>query len=201
MSSSDQERWNERYRAGAYAERQHASDFLVQQESKLLSLAGRTAADIACGRGRNSRYLARLGFSVDAYDVSDVALQLGAQDASSEHSPSGGEISWHERNLLADEFAVESTYDVIIMVRFVALSLLATLAEKLRPGGLLLVEEHLQYDGPEAVVGPRSGRFRVKSGELVSAVGQMDVMESFEGLVTDPDGARAAVARLVARSV
>ena len=200
LNGADQERWNERYRAGAYAELRHASDFLRERESLMLSVEGRAAADFACGRGRNSRYLARLGYSVNAFDVSDVALRLAAEDASREHQPGYGEIHWHAQNLLTEGFVASSTYDVIIMVRFVAPTLLASLSKKLRPGGLLLVEEHLQYNGPETVVGPRGDRLRVAPGELASALGQLELLENFEGLVVDPDGARASVARLVARA-
>lgn len=35
---------------------------------------GRLALDIACGMGRNSKYLASIGFEVDALDISSVAI-------------------------------------------------------------------------------------------------------------------------------
>ena len=72
MSDEDRQRWNERYREGAYQFREHPSAVLLDWQD---ALAGSTALDLACGRGRNTLYLATLGFDVHAIDVSDIAIQ------------------------------------------------------------------------------------------------------------------------------
>ena len=71
-------------------------------------------------------------------------------------------------------------------------------AAQLAPGGCLVVEEHLAT-GRDDVAGPRNPAFRVPSGALHRAAGRLDVIESFEGEVADPDGRPAVVARLFAR--
>ena len=40
--------------------------------------SGARALDVACGRGRNSLYLAKQGFAVEAVDVSPAAIAQGA---------------------------------------------------------------------------------------------------------------------------
>ena len=86
------------------------------------------------------------------------------------------------------------------MIRFVAPDLLADIVKKnLRSGGLLLVEEHLEWSGSEQITGPGSNRFRVAPGTLGMSIAGMQIIHSHEGLVTEPDGAQAAVARIIAR--
>lgn len=195
---SDKTRWDVKYAAGEYAQRPHPSAYLQEHRQDLESSIGRRAADLACGRGRNSWYLASLGFDVDAYDVSSVGLSLASQ-ADYGYADVPGKIAWHERDLLTDGIPETARYDVVIMIRFVALNLLRGIQQHLAHGGVVLVEEHMIYEGPEQIVGPRSERFRVAPGELVSAIDGLDTIDSFEGLVTDPDGDQAAVARIIAR--
>ena len=51
----------------------------------IASVAPGRALDIAAGRGRNSLFLAELGFEVDAVDVSDVAVETVARHAREQH--------------------------------------------------------------------------------------------------------------------
>ena len=208
MTESDQARWNARYQKGAYAQRSHPSAYLAAHRH-LLEVSGGSALDVACGRGRNSRYLANLGFTVDAFDVSDEGLRLAASDAELEHSDVAARVRWQQRDLLAEpllsaEPQLQAKYDVIVMVRFVALELLHDIACLMRPGGLLFVEQHLVYDGPVSVVGPGSTRFRVRPGVIAESIANqstLSIQGHFEGLIDDPDGAKAAVARIIAQKM
>jgi len=87
------------------------------------------------------------------------------------------------------------SYSLIIMFRFVALELLPVLPEILERGGSLIIEEHLQWKG-EAVSGPTSENFRVPPGALARIVDGLKVVYEYEGLVTEPDGALAALSQL-----
>jgi tellurite methyltransferase len=72
MTEADRERWNQRYRDGAYDFR--PADWLLAHSSWLKpATEGVRALDLACGAGRNSLHLASLGYAVDAWDISDVA--------------------------------------------------------------------------------------------------------------------------------
>ena len=87
MSGADRERWDERYRLGAYVEREHPSAWLVSCLSRAPS--GR-ALDVACGAGRNALYLAERGYAVTGIDVSPVALARAAESAAARVSRSIG---------------------------------------------------------------------------------------------------------------
>ncbi len=207
VSEADRQKWNQRYTAGAYADRTHASAFLVEQldRQSLLPAAGCWALDLACGAGRNSVFLAEQGFRVDAVDISDVGLARGltlAQQCGVE-----GNITWHCRDLQSPQdldFAHHGSYGLILMVRFVAGHLLPHLIDALTPGGVLLVEEHLQWpDGELDLSGPSSGRFRLRPGELrrgFTGADAHEVLFDEEGLYTEPDGSTAALCRMVVRA-
>ena len=91
-------------------------------------------------------------------------------------------------------------YDLIVMVRYVNRRLLPHLLRRLAPGGILLVELHLEAD--EDVIGPKTSRFRLQRNELLrdvmaTGVDAGSVVYYREGLVTDPDGRLASLAQLV----
>ena len=146
--------------------------------------------DVACGAGRNALFLASRGFSVDAVDISRVALARGRADAGD--LP----VRWIECDL-DDGFEPDYRYDVIVNIRYVNLPLVSTLIEWLRPGGVLILEQHLE-SGDDAI-GPRNPAYRVGRGTLGRLVAGMIVEYIQEGVIEDPDGRRAALARLVAR--
>ncbi|TDJ33724.1 MAG: class I SAM-dependent methyltransferase [Gammaproteobacteria bacterium] len=191
MSNADRKKWNDRYRTGAYQERDRPSEFLTRWLPQISS--GR-ALDVACGAGRNAFYLAEAGFTVDAVDVSGEGLARARASACDR----GITVNWIELDLDTG-IPGEDRYDLILMIRYVNSTLLRSLTERLRPGGYLLCEEHLVTTAE--VIGPENPRFRVQPGELEKAASQMHVVFCEETLHADPDGRSVALARLVARAV
>ncbi len=194
MSQADRDKWDRRYEEGAYGSREHPSEFLERYAGHLPT-SGR-ALDLACGAGRNALYLAAKGLAVDAVDISTVALKRAQAAARARADPRDRSIRWIEHDLDLG-FDPVTDYDVIVNIRYVHVPLLAALLVCLRPGGLLLVEQHL--GGHPDVVGPTNPAFRVASGDLAELAQTLDVEALHEGLVEDPDGRTAALARLVAR--
>ena len=188
MSQTDRDKWNARYADGGYESRQRPSAFL-EQTSHLLPTTGR-ALDLACGSGRNALFLARRGMAVDAVDISRLALALGLMQAGD--LP----ITWIELDLDLG-FEAPADYDVIVNMRYVDTELVTSLIDSLRPGGLIVIEQHLLTDEP--VVGPKNPAFRIAKGTLAKLAHGLEVERLEEGLVRDPDGRTAALARLVAR--
>ena len=188
MSQTDRDKWNARYADGGYESRPHPSAFL-EQTSHLLPTTGR-ALDLACGSGRNALFLARRGMAVDAVDISRLALALGLMQAGD--LP----ITWIELDLDLG-FEAPADYDVIVNMRYVDTELVTSLIDSLRPGGLIVIEQHLLTDEP--VVGPKNPAFRIAKGTLAKLAHGLEVERLEEGLVRDPDGRTAALARLVAR--
>ncbi len=190
MSETDRDKWDRRYREGAYADRPWPSAFLEQWVDRVPS--GR-ALDVACGAGRNALYLARLGFAVDAVDISREALARGRCDAQAQ----GLVLNWVEQDL--DEgLPVKGPYQLILVVRYVNLPLLAQLSSLLAPGGYLLCEQHLVSERP--VIGPCNRAYRVRRGDLATAAARLRIVHQEETHLREPDGEMAALARLVARA-
>jgi tellurite methyltransferase len=188
MSQADREKWDARYREGAYETRTHPSAILTAWSAELPR--GR-ALDIACGAGRNALYLAELGYTVDAVDISAVALERAHLLAEER----GVEISWLQADLDTAPLPA-ATYDLIVWVRYVNRALMATLPTRLAAGGRVLCEQHLLTN--EDVVGPRSPAFRLRPGELLAEAAPMHVQHYRESIVVDPDGRRVALAQLLA---
>ena len=152
------------------------------------------AMDLACGLGRNSIYLAELGFEVDAIDVSLVGLEIAREKAKERRLL----IHWLNEDLVNDWTIPTQQYDLILMFRFVSSEVLLKLPQLLALGGALIIEEHLEW--PQGnVVGPSGNRFRVKPGELMEGCKELDVLFHYEGLVEEPDGSMAALAQIHAK--
>ncbi len=192
MSQADRDKWNDRYDSGSYEGRTHPCALVAEWAPKVP--AGR-ALDVACGAGRNSLYLAAAGFSVDAIDISAVALERARAAAASRDLT----IRWIEADLDADpDGALPNVqYALIVWVRYVNPRLMPSLLRRLQPGGCLICEQHLTtlLD----VVGPKTAAFRLAPGELGKSAETLETLFYEEGPVLDPDGRTAALARLVAR--
>ena len=97
-----------------------------------------------------------------------VALALVAAEALSRADDTarraGLEISWIEHDLDRGLPRRLPDYDLIVVMRYLDLSLVQAAAQRLRPGGYLLCEVHMISDEP--VIGPRDANFRARPGEL-----------------------------------
>src|SRR3954453_21572120 len=80
-SADARRRWNERHATHAREPLAPPSGWVVRHRGLVAAQAPGRALDIAAGRGRNSLFLAELGFDVDALDVSDVAVEPIARHA------------------------------------------------------------------------------------------------------------------------
>lgn len=173
MTETERERWERRYREGAYADRTHPTALLAEWEPRL---PRGLALDVACGAGRNALFLAPAGVR-------------------------GLDVRWIEADLAPDPDAVlpDGPYDLVVLVRYVHRGILAPLWKRLAPGGALVCEQHV--DSEHDVVGPKRAEFRMRPNELLRAAvalgPDVEVRSYREGLVVDPDGRRAALAQLV----
>ena len=198
MSQADRDKWNARYLAGAYEARTHPSTLLARWTGRLQATGPAPwAIDVACGRGRNTLFLARCGWRVDAVDISAVALERLRVAADAEGLP----VKCVERDLEPASEALDGLgnrrYDLALLIRYTDNQLVGALPRTLAVGGHLIAEMHLRTDEP--VAGPRSPRFRVAPGELRRACAALELLHYREGLVTDPDGRSVALAQLIGR--
>ncbi len=129
MAKQDQKKWNSKYLRDIG--RPAPSDIL----SKYLSFSPKgRALDIACGNGRNSRFLAQEGFTVDAVDISNIALsQLPDNDT--------------RINIICEDIdswqIPQNRYQLIINIRFLDRRLFPMIKEGLKPGGVLIFESFI----------------------------------------------------------
>ncbi|ODT99072.1 MAG: methyltransferase type 12 [Pseudonocardia sp. SCN 72-86] len=164
MAVADRERWDLRHAvAGAGAP---APPDALRGREDLLPAGGR-ALDVACGRGTVAAWLARRGFTVDAVDVSPVALASGAA------------LERGVRWVLADLDAglpaeCAGPYDVVVCQRFRDPRLYPSLAAVLAPGGLLVLTVLSEVDD-------EPGPYRAVPGELAAAFPGLDVAAHEEG--------------------
>jgi tellurite methyltransferase len=192
VSAAEREKWDARYRDGAYENRTHPTALLVEWLPRLPR--GR-ALDVACGAGRNALFLAANGYEVTALDISTVALERG-QRAADER---GLSVEWLNADFddYVESALPDGSFDLIVWVRYVHRTLLPHLAARLTVGGVLLCEQHLATAAQ--VAGPTSADFRLAPGELERAAHSLRVLHAYEGLVVDPDGRTVALTQLVGR--
>ncbi|GAA1261562.1 class I SAM-dependent methyltransferase [Pseudonocardia aurantiaca] len=144
---------------------------------------GGRALDVACGRGSVAVWLAARGFTVDAVDVSEVALAGGADLA--ERRGVGDRVRWWAHDLDAGlPAACTGPYDAVVCQRFRDPALYPVLAGLLAPSGLLVLTVLSEVDDAPGV-------FRARPGELADAFGGLSVLDHRE---------RDGEANLVARA-
>jgi len=148
---------------------------------------GGAVLDVACGSGRHARWLARLGFEVDAVDrdpglFADVPAGVKLLGADLEAGP------WPY---------VERCFDAVVVTNYLHRPLLPLLVASLEPGGMLIYETFAQ--GNERFGKPSNPAFLLGRGELLEAVrGRLDVI-AFEDLAVE-EPKPAAVQRIAARN-
>jgi tellurite methyltransferase len=186
VDGSARETWNARYRERATGPGppDPLSDWLTQNRALI---GGTRALDLACGTGRNARFLAGLGFTVDALDISDVAIEaldgvpgVRARVADLEREPLPAGV-----------------YDVVLIINYLQRDLFAPAAAALAPGGVLIAETvtraHVEQLGRTF-----DPRFLLEPGELRDAFPGLEVLRFEEGVV-QRSGRPRAVAALVAQ--
>ena len=137
MTWQEREKWDRQHAAGAGSD--EPSEFLKQifETGSWVIPAGR-ALDIATGKGRNAIFLAGRGFSVDAVDISPVALD----EASRRAEPRKLIISWRQADLEHAELP-DAAYGLIVNFNFLQRSLIPQIGRALKPGGHVIFETYL----------------------------------------------------------
>lgn len=194
-------KWNDRYRARpAQSYPPPPSPWLAEHVGALErareAVAGvgvrPRALDCACGAGRNAIHLARLGFTVDALDISDVAItQLATVAAEHELAIDARVADLEAIALPANEYAA------IVVIDYLQRDLYPAVAGALASGGIVIAETftraHIEQLGHDF-----DPRFVLEPGELRRSFPGLEVVAERETLV-DRSGRQRAVASVVAR--
>lgn len=147
---------------------------------------GGAVLDLACGGGRHARFLARMGFELDAVDR-DASLFSEVPDR----------VRLLEADLEAGPWPYEGRrFDGIVVANYLHRPLLPRLVASLEPGGLLVYETFAE--GNERFGKPSNPDFLLRHGELLEAVrGRLRVL-AYEDIVVDHPRP-AAIQRICAR--
>lgn len=152
MALTDKERWNTKYLDKKITQNFNTATKLVKNHARLAT--GIQALDIACGIGRHSKYLASLGFMVDALDISSVAIaQLQNLD------------NIHAIEVDFDTYKLEKKkYDLIVCTYFLERKLFPQILSALKVGGIILFETFLEDNNNKKKVS--NPTFLLKKKEL-----------------------------------
>jgi SAM-dependent methyltransferase len=197
VAEADRERWNRRYTA-----RHEARDYAFQPTRWLPEVEIRLrpprldarALDLACGGGRNAVWLAERGWTVDAWDLSDVGLAILARELDRRAARAAPLEVYPQQIDLDTATLPTATYDLVLNLLFLDRRLWPSLGAALRPGGLLVFETFVDLPAPTGRRSEVSPEHLLKPGELRTAFEALGL----ETVEHDEDGPRGT-ARLLAR--
>ncbi len=184
MAQADKEKWNKKYQNNPIP------DTPIELITNYATLAKKgKALDIACGMGRHSKYLASLGFEVDALDVSSLAI-ASLQDLPHIHAK---EVDFDTYTLPKEQ------YDLVVCTFFLKRELFPQIIEALKPEGILIYETFVYHPDNEQVPSERS--FLLEEGELEAAFKDLQIIESHEYWHETMKGFKMKKASLVAKKL
>ncbi len=183
MAQDDKERWNKRYQDKDAPQKPIK---LVTEYVKFST--GKQALDIACGMGRHSKYLASLGFQVDALDISSLAIKK-LQNLENIHAK---EVDFDTYRLPKEK------YDLIVCTYYLERKLFPQMISALKPNGIILLETFLHNTDNEKE--PSNPAFLLNEGELETYFDQKcELIHIPEWWDRDSTGAKVMKAAMVAR--
>jgi SAM-dependent methyltransferase len=145
----------------------------VERWARLVAPGG-NVLDVACGRGRHTRFFVGRGCRVTAVDRNAQALEsvagiAEAVNADVENGP------W--------PFAGR-TFDAVVVTNYLWRALLPTIVGSVAPGGVLIYETFAV--GNETVGKPSRPDFLLQPGELLRACEELHVVAYEHGRLPDP---------------
>lgn len=169
MSAAD---WDSRYR-GAELVWSAAPNMWVEQE--VAGLAPGRALDLACGEGRNSIWLAALGWQVTGVDFSAAALAKAETLAHGHHPPVT--VDWRCEDVTT--FRSSAPFDLALLVyaQLPAPQRLKAIMSgwnSLAPDGILLVVAHHSDNLTIGVGGPQDPRVLYSERDVTADLGMID---------------------------
>lgn len=172
MTEQDRQHWDRRYR-DADVVPSIEPPILLRNHLDLVPTSG-TALDVACGRGRDSLWMASLGLNVLGIDVSPAALALARTGAERFGLTDRCRFERHDLDtgLPVPERSADN-FDVILCRMFRHPALYPEIERRLAPGGLLVME---MLAGDNGRAGSYSAdSYRAEPDELLRAFGHLDV--------------------------
>jgi SAM-dependent methyltransferase len=192
----DSREWDRRYAGSELVWTAEPNRFVV---AEVQDLAPGRALDIAAGEGRNSVWLASLGWQVTAVDFSAAGLGKGRRLAEAR----GVTIDWVHADVR--DYQPEAGFFQLVLVAYLQLAeseldgVLRRTATGLAPGGVLLVVGHDVTNLTEGTGGPPDPAVLYTPESITRSLGGLTVLraERVRRPVVTADGPREAVDTLV----
>lgn len=195
------EMWEERYGStDDYVYGTEPNDFLVEAVAEFQP--GR-AMCLADGEGRNSVYLAQLGFTVSAVDLSEAAVEKARRLAEQR-----GVVIDAQQGDLAQLDLGEGTYDLIVSIfahcdEATRIDLHRRVVRALRPGGRLVLEAYTPEQIGRGTGGPQERSLTMDLERLSRELDGLELDVAVERLRPVHEGplhtGEGAVVQVVAR--
>ena len=149
MSNEDKKRWNDKYKNALLPQNEIE---VVRKYAKVAK--GNKALDIACGMGRNTKLLVKMGFEVDALDISEVAIESlkGLDNIDAQV------VDFDTYELK------ENAYDLIVCTYFLERKLFPKIHKALKVDGVFIMETFMHHAENEKV--PSNRAFLLEKNEL-----------------------------------
>lgn len=187
MASIKQSDWENRYSDQNGLSVRPAGKLLVDNLSLLT--VGRSL-DIACGEGRNSIFLAKKGYHVDAVDYSSNAIKNG-RILSDE---AGVKVNFMQADL--EEYLIRPNYyDLIVNFNYLDRSIIPGIKNGLKKSGFIVFET---FTIEQKFFGhPKNPDYLLAPNELLSMFDEFHIIYYREAVVEE-EGKKKAIASLVA---
>lgn len=192
--------WDERYATSELVWSAEPNRWVSEE---LAGMAPGRALDLAAGEGRNSLWMASLGWRVTAADFSGVALDKGRQLAGGLDERARDHLEW----VVADVrswWPEAAAYDLVLLCylqvpRADRLAVLERAVAALAPGGVLLVVGHALANLTEGTGGPKDPAVLYGPDDIVGELPPgNDLVVERAGAVRRPvEGERDAIDVLV----
>jgi SAM-dependent methyltransferase len=170
--------------------------------AELAELAPGRALDVACAEGRNAIWLAKRGWSAIGVDFSATAIERARRLAAAAGVDGSTELM--VMDVVADDLPT-GPFDAVV-VAYLHLPpvhrarVLRHAAERLAPGGRLLVVGHDTTNLTDGVGGPQDPTVLFTPDDVVADIGSELTIEKAQRAhrtVASPDGDRTAIDALV----
>ncbi len=179
----DKQRWNIRYQ-----EKPMPSKVSPLLEKYIEHVNVGEALDVACGTGRNTHFLADMGFYVDAFDISDYALDKVKNSATINKV----ETDLDNYNLMPNK------YDLIVNINYLNRRLVSQMKDALKSGGVIIFETFIVAHG-DFKLPTTNLDYLLRKNELLHSFIGLEIIYYEERIDTNLRGERVKVASLVAK--
>ena len=171
---------------------QYLLDIALAADSELPVL------DLACGGGRNGRYLAHRGLPVCFADRSEEKLEGIRSEFIAGDKQTSCDFWCVDFEQEDSSPLKQRCFGAILVFRYLHRPLLSQIAQAMSPGGVLIYET---FTRDHAELGrPRNPDFLLEAGELAASFSDWELLHQFEGRTQSETGGREqAIAQLVAR--